>query len=671
MTRSEARGVLGASHRATLESVCEALLPALAPRAGDAPRLFELSAGALGVAGEVERAVSTLGADEQRDFRRLLRLLEQPAAMFFLAGKARPFTRLAPEERESTLLSMATSRLEVLRTGFQVLKRLSTFLFYSLCPGAANPTWEAIGYAPSTNPPAAPPALVVTEISAPAHLAADVCVIGSGAGGGVVAAELAAAGRQVIVLEAGEGRQAGDFDQRELTAMQTLFLDRGLASSRDLGMAILAGATLGGGTTINWQTSLPTPEAVRSEWAERSGCRHFLSDSFSASLTAVASRLGVGTLESQVNGNNAALRRGCAALGYRWALLPRNARGCDLSQCGFCTFGCRLGGKQATPNTFLQDAQRHGATQIIVSCSADRVLRRNGSVVGVAATATAKDGRRLPVEVRAKTVVVAAGGIHSPAVLLRSGCDLPALGRHLYLHPASSVAGTYPDEVAPWSGPPQSIVCEEFAASGADGYGFRLETAPAHPGLMAMATPWCGARDHRHEMQGIARKSAIIVLVRDRRGGRVRLGRAGRPVVEYRPGRAECALLQQGIAAAARVHIAAGADELLALNHRRLGLRGAQQRSASEIEGFLASARSSQVDRNWSTLFSAHQMGTCRMGTDPRRAVCDPDGKVFGWEGLYVADASAFPASCGVNPMLTVMAVAHHTAQHLKAELAL
>jgi choline dehydrogenase-like flavoprotein len=661
---------LSAAERQTLESVCETLLPALLPQPGDDPRLFALSAAALGLGDEVERAVATLGADEQRDFRRLLALLGQPAAMLLLGGRARPFTRLPPAVRERALLAMATSRSELLRTGFQALKRLATFLFYSACPGgAANPSWQAIGYVPSANPPPAARSLRLTAITAPTTLAADVCVIGSGAGGGVVAAELAAAGRRVVVLEAGPGQQAPDFDQRELAAMRTLFLDRGMAASRDLGIAILAGATLGGGTTVNWQTSLATPDGVRDEWAARSGCSFFTGESFSASLAAVAGRLGVGTLESAVNANNAALRRGCAALGYRWQLVGRNARGCDPSQCGFCIFGCRHGGKQTTANTFLNDAQDRGEAMIIAGCRAERVRRQGGKVVGVDATASGDGGQTFAVQVGAPIVVAAAGGIHSPALLLRSGVELPALGHHLYLHPATSVAGTYEGRIEPWSGPPQSILCDQFAGGGDDGggYGFRLETAPSHPGLLAMATPWCGAADHRREMQTSAHKAAIIVLVRDRRGGRVRLGRDGRPVVDYRPGRAEQQLLRQGIATAARIHLAAGARELLALNHRRLGLRRAPELAPAEIEAFLARARRSRVDRNWSTLWSAHQMGTCRMGSDPRQAVCDADGEVFGWRGLFVADASAFPASSGVNPMLTIMALAHHTAQRIKA----
>ncbi len=659
--------VLSPIERQTLASVCDALLPALAPGEGDDPDLFSLDAAALGVPEAMEQALGMLGQDQQAQFRMLLRLLDQPVAMRLLARRMRGFSALSQSERERALLTMAGSALPPLRTGFQGLKRLAAFLFYSLLDEAgSNPTWPAIGYCPSPRLPAAAAPLRLTAITAPTALDCDVCVIGSGAGGGVVAAELARAGRRVIVLEAGSSQQAPDFDQRELVGMQQLFLDQGMTASRDLGIAILAGATLGGGTTVNWQTSMPLPDAVRDEWAERSGCAHFTEASFTDSFAAVEARLSIGTSESLVNPNNAALQRGCETLDYRWSPIARNARGCDPEQCGYCMFGCRHGGKQSTAVTYLHDAQRLGDAVIIPHCRAERVLRANGCVTGVEAAATGPTtGQQYSVHVRAPLVVIAAGGIQSPALLLRSGLDLPALGRHLYLHPTSGVGGHYAERIEMWNGPPQTVVCTEFSES-ADTHGFRLEAVPAHPGLFGLAIPWLGARDHRRRMQGYAHVGAIIVLTRDRAGGRVRVGRDGRAVIEYRPGRQEQALLRQGIAAAVRVHLAAGSHEVVTLHTREHCLRTGSGISPAAVDAFCDRITRSALDRNRSTLFSAHQMGTCRMGRDPRTAVCNADGEVFGVRGLFVADASAFPLSSGVNPMLTVMALAHHTAQRIR-----
>ena len=657
--------MLSARERETLYAVCDAFYPALEPEPGDEPSLHGSSAGALGIAAAAEEAFAALPRTGLDDLRTLLRALEQPLVMLWLVRRARGFRGLTPAERERALLALATSPVAPLRQGFQGLKRLTTFLAYAL-PGPAgeNPAWRAIGYAPSPNPPvvhAAP--LRLTTISASVQIDADVCVIGSGAGGGVAAAILAAAGRRVVVLEAGPGLQAEDFDQHELAGMQALYLDRGMTATRDLGVAILAGGALGGGTTVNWQTSLRTPDAVRDEWAEASGCAHFASDDFTRSLDAVSDRIGVGTGESVPNPPNAAILRGAAALGWRSAVLPRNARGCDLAQCGYCVHGCRHGGKQAAPATWLLDAQRAGGAEIVPACSAERVVLSGGRVAGVSASALdAVTGRRHSVVVRAGTVIVAAGSLRSPSILTRSGVALPMIGRNLFLHPTTAVAGVYAERMAAWSGAPQTAICDELAE--ADGrYGVRLEIAPGHPGLLALATPWHGAREHRRRMQQVASVAPIIALTRDRSSGEVRLRRDGTVAIDYRPGAAELALLRRGIIAAARMHLAAGAREVLALHshpHACLASDG-----PAGLEAFAARITASALDRNWSPLFSAHQMGTCRMGSSARSAVCDENGAVFGTRGLYVADASAFPLSSGVNPMLTVMALAHHVATRI------
>jgi len=261
-------------------------------------------------------------------------------------------------------------------------------------------------------------------------------------------------------------------------------------------------------------------------------------------------------------------------------------------------------------------------------------------------------------------VAVAAGGIGTPLVLLRSGFDLPAIGRNLFLHPTSAVAGVYEDLVEAWSGPPQTVMSDNFARlSGL--YGFRLETAPAHPGLLALALPCHSAREHKRRMQQAGHASAIIVLTRDKRGGRVRLGRMGQAVIEYAPGAQELAHLRRGVLEAARVHIAAGAKGVETLHSAPHRIEGEAIHSSRAVEEFYRGLGEARLDANRSTLFSAHQMGTCAMGTDRRKAVCGPDGQVFGVQGLYIADASAFPASSGVNPMITVMALSHHTTQQM------
>ena len=215
-------------------------------------------------------------------------------------------------------------------------------------------------------------------------------------------------------------------------------------------------------------------------------------------------------------------------------------------------------------------------------------------------------------------------------------------------------------------GAPQTVLCDELSAMNGT-YGVRFETAPVHPGLMALAHAWHGARAHREQMQQLAHVSAVIVLSRDRNSGRVVVDREGRAVIDYRVGRMERSLLQRGIAAAARIHWAADADEIHTLHTREQSLRRSASAGKADLEAFCDRVAALPVHGNRCAVFSAHQMGTCRMGADPRRDVCDERGGVYGVPGLFVADGSLFPASSGVNPMITIMALAYMVGSEMTA----
>ena len=662
MTKVEA--VLTERERASLAALCNAFHPSLPADGYDDPLLFSTSAIDLGVPRAAEQAIASLPPAERAELRRLLRFLDS-ALGGLVIRKFHGVTKMNPEEREKLLAALSVHRNARLRQGFQALKRLSSFLYYSvLDQRGQNRIWPTIGYTPSSQPATGAEPIRVIKFDTSTTIDCDVCVIGSGAGGGTVAGELATKGLKTVLLEAGPGDQAAQFTQRELDGIQKLYYQSGLSATSDLSVAIFAGACLGGGTTVNWQTSLRTPDYIRDEWAERSKCELFTSDRFTLALDQVCRRLGVSTDESEVNANNEQIRRGCEALGYTWELTERNSRGCDCSQCGYCTFGCRVGGKQSTVATFLPVMQKGGRSTIITKCRAERVLIERGKVVGVAATTRALDGVLENIEIRAPIVVSCAGGLESPALLERSGLSHSALGRNLYLHPTSAVAGVYSGPIAPWSGPPQTIMSGHFARLEGN-FGFRLEAAPAHPGLLALAAPWTDARSHRRLMQRSASVSATIALTRDASGGRVKARRDGGVTIEYLMGRKEQSLVARGIATATRVQIAAGAEEVHTLHATGLSFRTSGKVSAADIDAFCDRVVAEPVAGNRCMVFSAHQMGTCRMGRERMTSVCDENGAVYGVKGLYVADASLFPASSGVNPMITVMALAKCVANRI------
>lgn len=657
---------LSESEKRTLHMICETLVPALAPGPGEDESLCAYCAVDHGLAGLLEDALQRATDDaSKRDLKQFFALLESPLVNGLTAGEWRAFTQLDLETRVRALRSWADSRLFIRRKAFQGIKRLALFLAYAGMPAdQPNPTWPAIRY---SGPPGAsqdmPRRILPFAISAPTVLRTDALVIGSGAGGGVVAGELSAAGLDVIVVEKGGDHAEADFEGSEIRGNEYLYEKYGALTTVDTAISVQAGSTLGGGTTVNWAASFRTPAHVLEEWEREYGFSGATGAAYARSLDAVMQRINVNTEESIPNRTNEELERGCRALGYHVDVIARNVRGCE--DCGFCGYGCPLGAKQGTLKTYLQDAYERGA-RIIVRAYAQRVLHENGVATGAELIVEDAEGRRHPVTVRAKVVVVSAGAIHTPALLLRSGLTNANIGANLHLHPVVVTFGIFEQDVYPWRGVPMSRYSAQFANQDGRHYGAVLETAPAHPGLSAASLPWTSPREHKALMQNIHRMANIIVLTRDRYGGRVKLDREGQPLLDYRLHPYDARHMLRGMLAALRIHHAAGAVEVSGSHNVRTRFRRDQD---TDFEAYLQRVERAGIQRNALAVFSAHQMSSCRIAGDSARGAVDPTGETYEIRNLYVADASVFPTASGVNPMVSIMGAAHYIAQHIKARL--
>lgn len=657
---------LSPTEKQTLNLICDTLIPQLNATQDEDGRLFRFKASDLSIADALEDALLRVSTEpERQQMKWVLNLLENALFNGITAAEWGAFHDLAPQEREALLLSWAESRFGQARRFFQSLKRLTLFLFYSAMPeGNLNPTWDAIGYGqkPHQAEPMPRPITPLT-ISAPTHLYTDVLVIGSGAGGGVVAAELSAAGQDVIVVEKGPYYAEADFHGREQASSQALFERQGALTTADLGMIVLAGSALGGGTTINWAASLRTPTHVLEEWERDYGFSGATSPEFQHSLDAVLKRINANTNESQMNGTNAALARGCEVLGYDVSTIPRNVKGCE--ECGFCNFGCSFGAKQGTLKTYLQDAHDRG-TRILVKAYVKRILHQRGVVTGAELQVEAEDGAVYPVTVQAKRVVVAAGSLHTPALLLRSGLGNTNIGANLHMHPVTVTYGLFDEPIIPWHGPPMSRLSSQFANMDERGYGVRLETAPVHPGIAALSFPWESGRGHKQLVQRLNSMSNIIVLTRDFYGGQVTVDAQGEPVLHYQLHPYDARHLMRGTLESLRVHIAAGAKEVASPHNAQLIYRPDEGR---KLDDYLNEVQERGFRTNSYMLFSAHQMSSCRIGGDSQTGAIDPSGETYEVRNLFVADGSALPTASGVNPMVTIMGTAHYLAQQIKARL--
>jgi len=634
--------VLDVGQAEAFAALCETLLPPLGP---DEP-----GAASRGLTAELEATIPSLMPHTRAA---LLELLD--------AAAAEDFTALELEAATTRLLALAAE----LPRGRHAVRQLRLMVFGTLVAAVdehdRNPIWEEFGYpGPLTPPPSAaeaPKDLPMVTVAGPAAtLEADVCVIGSGGGGSVIAARLAAAGRSVLVLERGGYNNEQDFRQTEASG-GAMYLRGGVMWSDSGQMGLLAGMTLGGGTVVNSMVCLRTPDEARQAWAAM-GVEGVAGPEFDAATDRVWERLNVNTEATHYNRNTELMVGALERLGHGHERIARNASlDDDPKFCGYCNNACQQGCKRSTLKTYLVDAAAAGA-KFLVDCKAERLLVEEGRAAGVEATVTGADGASVAVTVRAPTVVLAAGAMESPALLLRTGIGGPAVGRHLQLHPAWIVNGVYSDPVESWSGQIQSAVsfgmshCEEDA-------GFLIESLTLSPALWAGAMSFAGAADHRAELRKLAHMATWHGVSHDHGSGRIVLGEDGEAVVEWSlDDPIDRRVAARAHVEVARMHHDAGAEEISTFH-----FTPRRWRRGEDFDAYLRLLEETPAEEY--TAYTAHQMSSCRLGADPATSVADGRGQLHDTPGVWVGDASALPTAPGVNPMISLMALAELTAGHI------
>lgn len=649
MSGKAAEEALTPARRLVLDAACDALLPALEATSGDPAeeRLLTQSAADRGIDAAVADSVPGLAPHARRALYGLLdRLalegfahdpLDTRVSALLAAGDEVPEGRFAVRLLKAAVFGLLASRYD---------------------DDGWNRDWEAIGYpGPASSPPrreelAERLPVERYEPGSEVRLRADACVVGSGAGGSVVAARLAEAGHTVVVLESGEHHDESDFRQLELDGLQKMYLDGGLIWSEDGTLGMMAGSTLGGGTVINSMVCLRTPDYIRERW-ELMGLDGVAGPEFDRHTEAVWDRLGVNAEATHYNRNTQLMVAGLEARGMSHRRLERNASLDDDPRfCGYCNAGCQHGFKRSALKTYLRDAVAAGA-RIVVGCRAERVVTENGRAAGVEARI---EGGTVRVE--APTVVVACGGIESPALLLRSGIGGPATGRYLRVHPTYMISGVYDEPVEAWSGQIQSAASLDMTRA-VDGAGFLIETLTLSPAMWAGHSPFVGPRRHREELMKLPYTASWHAVSNDHGSGQVAIGEDGRPLVRWSlTGEVERRIAIRAHTELARLHEAAGAREVFTFHwHERRWRRG------ESLDRYLAELEAADVDEI--PAFSAHQMGSCRLGADPTSSVADGSGELHDTPGVWIADAAALPTAPGVNPMISIMALARRTAERI------
>jgi len=470
---------------------------------------------------------------------------------------------------------------------------------------------------------------------------ADVCVVGAGAGGGAAARALVDAGLSVIVVEEGSHWHPQDFEQDAAWAYRHIYTEQGARSA--VGNAVIpvpGGRGVGGSTLINSAICFRTPEPVMRQWADEFGCYRLGPDRLPAALDRVweTLRVVVNPVVFQRN-NNLIFKKGADRLGLQGSWLARSAPACV--GCGVCYLGCPIGGKTSVDRTFIYEARETGCCKVHGDCRVTELRTEGDKVIAVAGSildpADLQPKGRF--EVRAKAFLLSAGPVGTPKLLLSNGlADGDRCGAWLHLHPATGMLARFEQEIRPWNGVTQGYYVDHWRE------GYLLQTYTASPDQTYAGMPYslgdsllAAIADLRHMAM-----AGPLVHDEDSRGG---VSLAG---MTYFLGDGDRRRLLAGMRQCARVFLAAGAVEVYA------GIVGARPiRSDADVDAVI----SLDEPARRIYLYASHPMSTCRMGADPDTSTIDPNGRVWGWGNLFVADASVFPTSLGVNPQVTTMAV--------------
>ncbi len=474
----------------------------------------------------------------------------------------------------------------------------------------------------------------------------DVVVVGTGPGGCAVARALAEGGRQVLLLE--EGPAVARFRPNQAHTMRYHMQEGGtITALGSVAVTVAAGRGVGGGSLINSAICWRAPDHVLDGWSEVLDGDHRYD---AAALGPIYDEIGeiievTQTWDEIAGENNKLIVRGAEALGLPGGLLHRNAPRCQ--GCGICNYGCPSGGKASVDQNLLVLARAAGA-EVQADARAHRVIVEDGRAVGVVATVRHPDTGDVVGEltVRAATVVVAAGAIGTPRLLLQSGLGErlgPAVGKGLHLHPGNAVLGECDHEVHMWRGATQGAYFEDPELPGV-----LPHTLSLPPGALLLAMGGAGEAAKAHHAR-VTHMCGCLVMVSDKGEGSVGVRADGTSDLRYNFAPADVANMRAGLMRTAEVLKAGGARRLLVPV-----AGGGWTEDLAEARRWIEGA----TLHDYKLMYAAHPMATCRMGTDPATSVIGPDGQAHRLPGLYIADSSIFPTSLGVNPQWTTMVLA-------------
>jgi choline dehydrogenase-like flavoprotein len=479
----------------------------------------------------------------------------------------------------------------------------------------------------------------------------DVCIIGSGAAGAILAKKLCDAGRSVILIEKGGYYDGEDMNQRDEDMFPLLWKNSGANLTDDLRIAIAQGSCLGGSTIINDAVCFDTPDIVRDQW--RALGVDISDKEWDEATREVSDAIQVIEVrEDELGANALMLKKGCEIMGFK-KHYPNKRNSVNCMQCGLCHLGCHYGTKRDMRETYIHSVLNDAKSDISIycNCSVEKIIQSENIVKGVEGNVIDRGGNIIHrIRVNAKLVIVAAGAIASTHLLQKNSIANGKTGFDLALHPSPFIIGDFPFEIKGIQGIPMTYTLHDFGVTnGVRSGGFIIEGIYLPPLQFSMLIPISGGM-HLELMKRYSYYAMAGVLVRDGANGKITLTEKGFPRVTYSPGREELDSIAKGSEIIANMWFRLGATRVIT-SHISKPIINSEKKIKE-----LTEAIKNEPERL--LLGSAHPQGGNRMGKDPDICVVDSNGKVYGWKNLYICDASVLPTAVGVNPQLTVMSLA-------------
>jgi choline dehydrogenase-like flavoprotein len=494
------------------------------------------------------------------------------------------------------------------------------------------------------------------DVSGRERVDADVVVVGTGAGGAVAAHRLKKAGKSVVLIEEGSFIKPEQYTTDSWAAMRQLYRDNGMRAM--LGTMIIPtmqARVVGGTTVVNSAICFRLPDDVLDEWVETEKLRGLESKGLAPLFAEIEEFLNISPEPDEYQGqNNLLMRRACQNIGWKGTPIERNSRGCK--GCGVCMSGCVEGAKMSMDRSFIPAFLEMGG-ELYTDGRVERIITENDRAVGVAGTfiepKTLKPSSKT-FEVRAKAVVISCGAMGTPVLLLKNGLANSSgmVGRNLCNHTATGMVGFFHEPVCAWKGVNQGYCCDEFRKDG-----FIIEVAWAPPDVIGIRLPGFGIR-HKDMMARLSEMVLWGAMIRAKSTGRVMASKkTWSPTILYSMNKRDGRLMQAAMKATADLIFAGGAEYVCP------GIN----KIPSEIHdprktGLIMETSLGPTDFN---PIGNHPNGTCRMSEDKKRGVVNSVGETHDVKNLFIADASIFPNSPGVNPQVTIMALSAHIADHI------